>query len=177
MGPHRASGAEAGRSAPPSVAIVAAGTGGHIYPALAVAEALRRLEPEVAVWFLTTRRGLGPEILARHGQRFTVVVGEPAPRRLAAGGAFTFAAAMARAPGRPGRRCAGTAPGRFWPRAGTGRCPPWPRPAAWGSHRLAGTERPAGRATACWPGGPGWWRWASRRRPGSCPRRCAAGCR
>lgn len=96
MEPHQASGAQAGRSAPPGVAIVAAGTGGHIYPALAVAEALKRLEPEVAVWFLTTRRGLGPEILARHGQRFTVVVGEPAPRRLAAGGAFTFVAAMVR---------------------------------------------------------------------------------
>ncbi len=91
MGSHPVS-----RSTPLSVAIVAAGTGGHIYPGLAVAEALQRLEPGVAVWFLTTRRGLGPDILARHGQRVTVVEGEPAPRRLAAGGAITFVAAMAR---------------------------------------------------------------------------------
>ena len=91
MGSHPVS-----RSTPLSVAIVAAGTGGHIYPGLAVAEALQRLEPGVAVWFLTTRRGLGPDILARHGQRVTVVEGEPAPRRLAAGGAVTFVAAMAR---------------------------------------------------------------------------------
>lgn len=84
------------RHAPASVAIAAAGTGGHIYPGLAVAQALRRLRPEVEVWFVTTRRGLGPDILARHGERFTVVAGEPAPRGLWAGGAAAFLAALAR---------------------------------------------------------------------------------
>lgn len=78
------------------VAIAAAGTGGHIYPGLAVAQALRRLRPEVEVWFLTTRRGLGADILARHGERFTAVEGEPAPRGLSAGGAAAFLAALAR---------------------------------------------------------------------------------
>lgn len=79
-----------------SIAIAAAGTGGHIYPGLAVAEALRRLAPGAAVWFVTTRRGLGPEILARHGEVFTAVAGEPAPRGLSAARAAAFAAAVAR---------------------------------------------------------------------------------
>ena len=79
-----------------SVAIAAAGTGGHIYPGLAVAQALRRLRPEIDVWFLTTRRGLGAEILARHGERFVVVAGEPAPRSLLVAGATAFVAALAR---------------------------------------------------------------------------------
>ncbi|HEY8487187.1 MAG TPA: undecaprenyldiphospho-muramoylpentapeptide beta-N-acetylglucosaminyltransferase [Limnochordales bacterium] len=61
------------------VAIAAAGTGGHIYPGLAVAQQLRRLEPGVGVVFLTTRRGLGRELLARAGEQVQVVEGQPAP--------------------------------------------------------------------------------------------------
>ena len=61
------------------VAIVAAGTGGHIYPGLAVAEELRRGTPPARVFFLTTRRGLGQQLLSQHGERFYVVEGEPAP--------------------------------------------------------------------------------------------------
>ena len=40
-----------------SVVIAAGGTGGHIYPGLAVAEALRRAEPEAQICFLGTGRG------------------------------------------------------------------------------------------------------------------------
>ena len=60
-------------------AIAAAGTGGHIYPGLAVAAELRRLEPGIQVFFLTTRRGLGRELLQRAGERVLLVEGQPAP--------------------------------------------------------------------------------------------------
>lgn len=77
------------------VVIAAAGTGGHIYPGLAVAQELRALDPQAAVTFLTTRRGLGPVLLRRHGEAFHVVAGEPAPARLSPAAAV-FAAALAR---------------------------------------------------------------------------------
>ena len=64
------------------VAIAAAGTGGHIYPGLAVAAELRRLRPDVEVVFLTTRRGLGRELLGRAGERVLLMDGQPAPFRL-----------------------------------------------------------------------------------------------
>ncbi|MEW6045626.1 MAG: UDP-N-acetylglucosamine--N-acetylmuramyl-(pentapeptide) pyrophosphoryl-undecaprenol N-acetylglucosamine transferase [Bacillota bacterium] len=82
------------QTAAPRIAIAAAGTGGHIYPGLAVAQALRMLEPNVEVWFLTTRRGLGPDILAQHGERFVVTPGKPAPQAFPWGmGAFAMALA------------------------------------------------------------------------------------
>lgn len=61
------------------VAVAAAGTGGHIYPGLAVAAELRQLQPDVQILFLTTRRGLGRELLGRAGERVLVVEGQPAP--------------------------------------------------------------------------------------------------
>ncbi len=39
------------------------GTGGHLYPALAVADALRRLRPDVRVVFVGARRGLEARVL------------------------------------------------------------------------------------------------------------------
>ncbi len=61
------------------VAIAAAGTGGHIYPGLAVAAELRSVGPQVEVVFLTTRRGLGAELLSRAGERVWLIDGQPAP--------------------------------------------------------------------------------------------------
>ena len=49
------------------ILIAAGGTGGHIYPALAIAEALREAHPEVTVEFVGTPPGLENKILKPHG--------------------------------------------------------------------------------------------------------------
>lgn len=41
------------------------GTGGHLYPGLAVAAALRRMQPDAGITFLTTTRRLDRELLSR----------------------------------------------------------------------------------------------------------------
>jgi len=49
------------------VVIAASGTGGHIYPGLALAEALRRQRPDSPIVFAGTPRGLEREIVGRAG--------------------------------------------------------------------------------------------------------------
>ena len=55
------------------VVIAAAGTGGHIYPGLALAEALRAAEPDATVTFVGTRRGLEGDIMQREGYELDYV--------------------------------------------------------------------------------------------------------
>ena len=50
-----------------SVVIAAGGTGGHIYPGLAVADAFRRVEPEAKINFIGTRRGLEQKLIPPQG--------------------------------------------------------------------------------------------------------------
>lgn len=47
--------------------IAAGGTGGHIFPGLAVAEAIRRKSPETPISFLGTRRGLESRLIPEAG--------------------------------------------------------------------------------------------------------------
>ena len=56
-----------------SVVIAAGGTGGHIYPGLAVAEAFRRAEPDVRVSFIGTPRGLEQKLIPDAGWPLHVV--------------------------------------------------------------------------------------------------------
>ncbi|MFF3979042.1 glycosyltransferase [Streptomyces sp. NPDC001828] len=58
---------------PLSVVIGAGGTGGHIYPGLALAEALRRAVPDAVVSFVGTTRGLEGELIPRAGYRLHTV--------------------------------------------------------------------------------------------------------
>lgn len=51
------------------VLLTGGGTGGHVYPALAVAEALRRLDPQVDVRFVGGRRGIEGRLVPEHGFR------------------------------------------------------------------------------------------------------------
>lgn len=53
--------------AAPSVVIAAGGTGGHIYPGLALAEAVRAAEPDARVAFVGTARGLEGELVPKAG--------------------------------------------------------------------------------------------------------------
>ncbi|WP_344526685.1 UDP-N-acetylglucosamine--N-acetylmuramyl-(pentapeptide) pyrophosphoryl-undecaprenol N-acetylglucosamine transferase [Streptomyces albiaxialis] len=56
-----------------SVVIGAGGTGGHIYPGLALAEALLRAEPDAAISFLGTERGLETRLVPEAGFRLHTV--------------------------------------------------------------------------------------------------------
>jgi len=51
----------------PSILIAAGGTGGHIFPGLALASALRRQEPSAAVSFVGTPRGLEGRVIPEAG--------------------------------------------------------------------------------------------------------------
>ncbi|MCK7627669.1 UDP-N-acetylglucosamine--N-acetylmuramyl-(pentapeptide) pyrophosphoryl-undecaprenol N-acetylglucosamine transferase [Streptomyces sp. RS10V-4] len=58
---------------PLSVVIGAGGTGGHIYPGLALADALRRAEPDAVVSFVGTERGLETRLIPEAGYRLHTV--------------------------------------------------------------------------------------------------------
>jgi len=50
-----------------SIIIAAGGTGGHVFPGIAVAEEILRLAPDVKIAFAGTSRGLESNIVPRHG--------------------------------------------------------------------------------------------------------------
>jgi UDP-N-acetylglucosamine--N-acetylmuramyl-(pentapeptide) pyrophosphoryl-undecaprenol N-acetylglucosamine transferase len=53
----------------PSIVIAAGGTGGHIYPGLALADALLAARPDVRLTFTGTARGLEGELIPKAGHR------------------------------------------------------------------------------------------------------------
>lgn len=69
---HEAATHEAGtlEAAPagPFVVLAGGGTGGHLYPALAIADALREARPDVHVLFVGARRGLEARVLPERGE-------------------------------------------------------------------------------------------------------------
>ena len=52
----------------PVVVVSGGGTGGHLYPALAIADALRARRPDVRVVFLGAQRGLESRVLPGRGE-------------------------------------------------------------------------------------------------------------
>jgi len=52
----------------PVVVVAGGGTGGHLYPALNIADALRALRPDVRVLFVGARRGLEARVLPERGE-------------------------------------------------------------------------------------------------------------
>ncbi len=51
------------------------GTGGHIYPAIAIARKIKRLEPEAAVVFFCSARAIDSQILAGSGFEYVALAG------------------------------------------------------------------------------------------------------
>ena len=65
-----------------SVVIAGGGTGGHIEPALALADALRRADPDIAITCLGTERGLETRLVPMRGYELALIPPVPLPRRL-----------------------------------------------------------------------------------------------
>ena len=65
-----------------SVVIAGGGTGGHIEPAMALADALRRLDPEVRITCLGTERGLETKVIPARGYALDLIPAVPLPRSL-----------------------------------------------------------------------------------------------
>ncbi|MDI3313856.1 MAG: undecaprenyldiphospho-muramoylpentapeptide beta-N-acetylglucosaminyltransferase [Mycobacterium sp.] len=65
-----------------SVVLAGGGTAGHVEPAMAVADALRALEPRVRITALGTPRGLETELVPGRGYRLELITPAPLPRKL-----------------------------------------------------------------------------------------------
>lgn len=63
------------------VVLAGGGTAGHIEPALATAEALRRADPEAQVTLLGTERGLETRLVPERGYELALIPPVPLPRR------------------------------------------------------------------------------------------------
>lgn len=64
----------------PRVLFAGGGTGGHLYPALALAEAFRRRQPDVEVFFVGARRGVEARVLPGRGLPHALLPFEPIHR-------------------------------------------------------------------------------------------------
>src|SRR5262249_47870261 len=65
-----------------SVVIAGGGTGGHIEPAMALADALRRIHPQVRITCLGTERGLETKVIPARGYALDLIPAVPLPRSL-----------------------------------------------------------------------------------------------
>lgn len=68
----------------PVVVFSGGGTGGHLYPALALADALARERPELHVHFVGARRGIESRILPQRGVEHTLLPVRGIPRNASA---------------------------------------------------------------------------------------------
>lgn len=66
---------------PGHVVLAGGGTAGHVEPALAVADALRRRHPDVGITFVGTRGGLEERLVPARGHDLRLIPRVPLPRR------------------------------------------------------------------------------------------------
>jgi UDP-N-acetylglucosamine--N-acetylmuramyl-(pentapeptide) pyrophosphoryl-undecaprenol N-acetylglucosamine transferase len=66
---------------PLSVVLAGGGTAGHVEPAMAVADALTALDPQVRITALGTRRGLETRLVPERGYRLELITPVPLPRK------------------------------------------------------------------------------------------------
>ncbi|MCV7401004.1 undecaprenyldiphospho-muramoylpentapeptide beta-N-acetylglucosaminyltransferase [Mycobacterium fragae] len=64
-----------------SVVIAGGGTAGHVEPAMAVADALVAMDPQVRVTALGTRRGLETKLVPQRGYQLELITPVPLPRK------------------------------------------------------------------------------------------------
>ncbi|MBU7005636.1 undecaprenyldiphospho-muramoylpentapeptide beta-N-acetylglucosaminyltransferase [Phosphitispora fastidiosa] len=64
------------------IVLTGGGTGGHIYPALAIARGLKENNPKAEVLFLGTAKGLEADIVPREGFNFEIITAEALRRKL-----------------------------------------------------------------------------------------------
>jgi UDP-N-acetylglucosamine--N-acetylmuramyl-(pentapeptide) pyrophosphoryl-undecaprenol N-acetylglucosamine transferase len=64
-----------------SVVLAGGGTAGHVEPAMAVADALRSLDPEVRITALGTARGLETRLVPERGYHLELITPVPLPRK------------------------------------------------------------------------------------------------
>lgn len=55
------------------IIIAGGGTGGHLYPGLAIADEIRRLRPDAAITFVGTRRGIEGRVVPASGYAFVTI--------------------------------------------------------------------------------------------------------
>jgi UDP-N-acetylglucosamine--N-acetylmuramyl-(pentapeptide) pyrophosphoryl-undecaprenol N-acetylglucosamine transferase len=65
-----------------SVVIAGGGTGGHIEPAMALADELSRADPAIKITCLGTERGLETRLIPARGYRLELIPAVPLPRKL-----------------------------------------------------------------------------------------------
>ncbi len=70
-----------GKQGRPTVVVAGGGTAGHIEPALALADAVRRLCPEASVVALGTSRGLETKLVPERGYQLELIPPVPLPRK------------------------------------------------------------------------------------------------
>ncbi|RPA63458.1 undecaprenyldiphospho-muramoylpentapeptide beta-N-acetylglucosaminyltransferase [Gordonia oryzae] len=78
---HGAAWAEGSDSRPLSVVVAGGGTAGHIEPALAVADAVRRLDSQARITALGTSRGLETSLVPERGYELSLIPPVPLPRK------------------------------------------------------------------------------------------------
>ena len=66
---------------PLSVVLAGGGTAGHVEPAMAVADALSALDPQVRITALGTRRGLETRLVPERGYHLELITPVPLPRK------------------------------------------------------------------------------------------------
>jgi UDP-N-acetylglucosamine--N-acetylmuramyl-(pentapeptide) pyrophosphoryl-undecaprenol N-acetylglucosamine transferase len=64
-----------------SIVLAGGGTAGHVEPAMAVADALTALDPEIRITALGTQRGLETRLVPERGYRLELITPVPLPRK------------------------------------------------------------------------------------------------
>ena len=64
------------------ILLAGGGTGGHIYPALAIAERIKYLHPAWEILYVGTEKGLENRIVPQRGVPFQTIAVEGLPRKI-----------------------------------------------------------------------------------------------